>query len=115
MKPQVALLILMFVACGCIGKPQDVTTMSPDARKAGKLKEVRNSTWDEQERIVIGQVIGTQSELVSHTLQQAGIDCTVQGDEFHEISVAKHDEREAVEILAKESRQTGYEVIWVTE
>ncbi|MFO0941002.1 MAG: hypothetical protein U0930_09555 [Pirellulales bacterium] len=69
---------------------------------------------DEQQLVVIGQVIGTQNERVSNILKQAGIDCMLQGDEFHEILVPKHSKQRAVELIAKDAQEVGYEVSWVT-
>ncbi len=70
---------------------------------------------DRQELIVIGQVIGTQSERVVQALEKADIDCMVQGDEFHDISVPMHRRQEAVGIVAKDAQQGGYEIIWKTQ
>lgn len=47
---------------------------------------------------MICQVIGTQSEHVLQILKQAGIDYTMQGDEFHDVSVPKHKRQQAVDV-----------------
>ena len=67
---------------------------------------------DDRELVVICQVIGAHSEHVSQILKQAGIDCTIQGDEFHDVSVPKHKKDEAVDVVANDARQSGYEIIW---
>ncbi len=60
------------------------------------------------------QVIGTHSERVSFCLEKAGIDCIVHGDEFHEILVPEHNKQEAIALLEKDAKETGYEIIWST-
>jgi len=115
MKTELILLILLTVTFGCAREPQNTASASLEEPTTAQLQADRQSSRTEPELTVIGQVIGTQSERVSQTLQQAGINCMLQGDEFHEISVPKNNKQEAVGVLAKDARQAGYEIIWKTQ
>lgn len=110
MKTKRMLLMLLFAACGCSGEPQDTVMFAPEEPATAQLEEDGKSSWREQELIVIGQVICTQSDRVSQTLKQAGIECIVQGDEFHDISVPRDRREEAVRVVRKDAREAGYEI-----
>ncbi len=115
MKTVQVLLISLSAAFGCGREQRDTTPMSSERMTTSQIQERRELNRDRQELIVIGQVIGTQSERVVQALEKADIDCMVQGDEFHDISVPMHRRQEAVGIVAKDAQQGGYEIIWKTQ
>jgi rhodanese-related sulfurtransferase len=108
MKTQMMILILLTAVLGCTREPQNTTSISSSVPTQAN----REVNPDDRELVVICQVIGTQSEHLSQILKQAGIDCTIQGDEFHDVLVPKHKQQEAVDVVANEARQSGYEITW---
>ncbi len=106
-------LVLLCAVLGCTKEPQAST--SPHKNTTAQAEEDRSRIRDDQKLIVIGQVIGTQGDRVSQTLEQAGIHHIVQGDEFHDISVLERERVKAVDLITKDAQLNGYEIVWKSQ
>ncbi len=115
MKTVQVLLISLSAAFGCGREQRDTTPMSSERMTTSQIQERRELNRDRQELIVIGQVIGTQSERVGQALEKADIDCMVQGDEFHDISVSHAQKARSGWNCCEDAQQGGYEIIWKTQ
>lgn len=115
MKIVQLLLVLLSCVFGCTRTPQQTALIPPGETTTAERQEHKALTRDEQKLIVICQVIGSQSERLTQILKQAGITCKAQGDEFHDISVPINNKQEAVELIAKDVQDIGYEIFWSTQ
>ncbi len=115
MKTERMLILLLTAIVGCTRAPQSTALIPTEQTTTAQPHAHKASIPDEEKFIVIGQVIGTQRERVAHILEQAGIRCMVHGDEFHEIIVPKQNKQDAINVVAKDARENGYEISWNTE
>ncbi|WFB35094.1 hypothetical protein P3T73_13085 [Kiritimatiellota bacterium B12222] len=103
--------VLCLAMSGCVTMQETKTSAD---QPSPTVQNIREDLTEISNLVVIGSVIGSKSLLVEQALKQEDIFCIIEGNEFHEISVPKHLQQKATEILRRDSKQKQYRIIWET-